>query len=28
VAPPDGDWGNSATTITSLTGYTIFPGEG
>ena len=28
VAPPGGDWGNSATAISSLTGYTIFPSEG
>ncbi len=27
VAPPGGDWANSATAISSLTGYTIFPGE-
>ena len=28
VAPPGGDWANSATSISSLTGYTTFPGEG
>jgi hypothetical protein len=28
VAPPGGDWANSATTITSLTGYTSFTSEG
>jgi hypothetical protein len=28
VAPPGGDWAGSATVISSLTGYTIFPGEG
>jgi len=28
VAPPGGDWANSATAISSLTGYRIFPGEG
>jgi hypothetical protein len=27
VAPPGGDWGNEAAVISSLTGYTIFPGE-
>jgi hypothetical protein len=27
VAPPGGDWGNSATSVSSLTGYTTFPGE-
>ena len=27
IAPPSGDWGNSAAVISSLTGYTIFPGE-
>ena len=27
VAPPDGDWGNAATRVTSLTGYTTFPAE-
>jgi hypothetical protein len=27
VAPPGGDWRNSAAAISSLTGYTIFPGE-
>ncbi len=25
IAPPGGDWGNSATEISSLTGYTTFP---
>lgn len=28
VAPPGGDWANAATSISSLTGYTTFPGEG
>jgi hypothetical protein len=28
VAPPGGDWANSATAISSLTGYTTFPNEG
>jgi len=28
VAPPGGDWGNSAASVSSLTGYTTFPGEG
>ena len=28
VAPPGGDWGNSATPLASLNGYTIFPGQG
>jgi hypothetical protein len=28
VAPPGGDWANSATTVPSLTGYTIFANEG
>jgi hypothetical protein len=28
VAPPGGDWANSATAISSLTGYTSFPNEG
>lgn len=28
IAPPGGDWANAATTITSLSGYTPFPGEG
>ena len=27
VAPPGGDWGNAATRVTSLTGYTTFPAE-
>jgi len=27
VAPPGGDWANSATAISSLTGYTTFPNE-
>ena len=26
IAPPGGDWGNSAARLTSLTGYTAFPG--
>ncbi len=28
VAPPGGDWGNAAAQLTSLDGYTIFPGQG
>jgi len=28
IAPPGGDWGNSAALLTSLDGYTIFPGQG
>jgi hypothetical protein len=28
VAPPGGDWASSATSISSLTGYTAFPNEG
>jgi hypothetical protein len=28
VAPPGGDWGNSASHLTSLSGYTTFPGRG
>ena len=28
VAPPGGDWGNSAAGLSSLTGYTAFPGQG
>jgi hypothetical protein len=28
VAPPGGDWANSAAAISSLTGYTTFPNEG
>jgi hypothetical protein len=28
VAPPGGDWANSATTVSSLTGYTTFAYEG
>ena len=28
VAPPGGDWGNSATAVSSRTGYTTFPGQG
>lgn len=27
VAPPDGNWASSATTVSSLTGYTTFPDE-
>jgi hypothetical protein len=27
LAPPGGNWGSSAAAISSLTGYTIFPGE-
>jgi hypothetical protein len=26
IAPPGGDWGNSAAELSSLTGYTLFPG--
>ena len=28
IAPPGGNWGNSATTLSSLSGYTLFPGQG
>jgi hypothetical protein len=28
VAPPGGDWGNSATGLSSLAGYTTFPAQG
>jgi hypothetical protein len=28
VAPPGGDWGNAAARLSSLSGYTIFPGQG
>ena len=28
VAPPGGDWGNAAAQLTSLDGYTVFPGQG
>jgi hypothetical protein len=28
IAPPGGDWGNSAAPLASLDGYTIFPGQG
>ena len=28
VAPPGGDWGNSAAALSSLAGYTVFPGQG
>jgi hypothetical protein len=28
VAPPGGDWGNSAAALSSLAGYTAFPGHG
>ena len=28
VAPPGGDWGNAAARLSSLDGYTIFPGQG
>jgi hypothetical protein len=27
IAPPGGDWGNSAAELASLTGYTLFPGQ-
>jgi len=28
LAPPGGDWGNAAARLSSLAGYTIFPGQG
>jgi hypothetical protein len=28
IAPPGGDWGNSADPLSSLDGYTVFPGQG
>ena len=28
LAPPGGDWGNAATELSSLAGYTVFPGQG
>ena len=28
IAPPGGDWGNAATVLSSLRGYTVFPGQG
>ncbi len=28
IAPPGGDWGNSAAALSSLAGYTLFPGQG
>jgi hypothetical protein len=28
VAPPGGDWGHSAAELSSLAGYTVFPGQG
>ena len=28
IAPPGGDWGNAAQRLSSLSGYTIFPGQG
>ena len=28
VAPPGGDWGNAAAELSSLSGYTVFPGQG
>ena len=28
IAPPGGDWGNAAAQLTSLDGYTVFPGQG
>jgi len=28
IAPPGGDWGNAAAQLTSLAGYTVFPGQG
>jgi hypothetical protein len=27
IAPPGGDWGNSAAQLSSLAGYTVFPGQ-
>ena len=27
VAPPGGDWGNAAASLSSLSGYTLFPGQ-
>lgn len=27
VAPPGGDWGNAAAGLSSLSGYTLFPGQ-
>jgi hypothetical protein len=28
IAPPGGSWASSATTASSMTGYTAFPNEG
>jgi hypothetical protein len=28
IAPPGGDWGNAATELSSMAGYTVFPGQG
>jgi hypothetical protein len=28
IAPPGGNWGNSAAELSSLSGYTLFPGQG
>jgi hypothetical protein len=28
IAPPGGDWGNTAAPLASLAGYTVFPGQG
>ncbi len=28
IAPPGGDWGNAASELSSLRGYTVFPGQG
>jgi hypothetical protein len=28
IAPPGGDWGNDAAALSSLSGYTVFPGQG
>ena len=28
IAPPGGDWASSAASLSSLDGYTIFPGQG
>lgn len=28
IAPPGGDWGNTAAPLASLAGYTLFPGQG
>ena len=28
IAPPGGNWGNAAASLSSLSGYTVFPGQG